>query len=228
MDTALNLDTVAREMRNGFADKDFLTHARNSAPAGLRLRSDAEMTRTLEEILTKHEPGTDLHVFGYGSLMWNPGVQHTVSIRARVHGWHRCFCLRNLIGRGAPETPGVMLALDSGGSCTGVAIRIPAKHVREQLELLWRREMSWGSYRARWVTAWVDRVPLRAVTFVVDPRHERYLKNLTPREIASLIATGQGRLGTCRSYFDATLQKLAELGIRDRGMEELNKLLSSV
>jgi cation transport protein ChaC len=119
-----------------------------------------------------------------------------------------------------------MLALDRGGSCAGMLFRIPAAKVEHELRLLWRREMTWGSYEARWVRAWAGSDGLPAVTFVVDRRQERYLGRLPPTDTARLIATGCGQLGTCRAYFDATVRKLRELGIRDATMEELDALLA--
>lgn len=223
----IDLGAAAQDLRNRLADKNFLARARDWVPAGVRMRTQLEMESTLREILQHREPGSDIHVFGYGSLMWNPGVEHIASFKARVHGWHRCFCLRCVIGRGTPETPGLMLAMDRGGSCNGMLVRIPADKVLEEMTLLWRREMSWGSYQARWVTAWAGAVPIRAVTFVVNRRHERYIRGLNPQQAARLIDTGYGRLGTCRAYFDATMLRLRELGIRDRGMEELEARLGS-
>jgi glutathione-specific gamma-glutamylcyclotransferase len=220
--------TAARELRERLADKNFLARMRGTAPAGVKVRTQAELDGILQETLWQHEPDSDIHVFGYGSLMWNPGVEHVASFRARIHGLHRCFCLRSLIGRGTPETPGLMLALDRGGSCNGMLLRIEARKVRDELALLWRREMSWGSYQARWVTAWADSAPIRAVTFVVDRGHERYVKGLPLQEAARLIDTGCGGLGTCRSYFDATVHKLRELGIQDKKMEQLQALLRRV
>lgn len=222
-----DLEAAAQDLRNRLADTNFLALARDWAPAGVQVRTQLEMESTLQEILLQREPGADIHVFGYGSLMWNPGVEHAASFKAKVHGWHRRFCLRCVIGRGTPETPGLMLAMDRGGSCTGMLFQIPANKVLEEMTLLWRREMSWGSYQARWVTAWAGAVPIRAVTFVVDRRHERYVEGLHPEQAARLIDTGYGRLGTCRAYFDATMLRLRELGIRDRGMEQLDARLRS-
>src|SRR5262245_16432500 len=133
-------------MRQRLADGNFLATAQQIVPPGARVRTQAELDRSLDGILRRHPAGAAIHVFGYGSLMWNPALAHDGQFRARVYGWHRCFCLRSLIGRGTPETPGLMLALDRGGSCNGMLLRIPASRMREELALLWRREMSWGSY----------------------------------------------------------------------------------
>lgn len=217
----LELDATELELRNRLAVQEFLANARANAPAGFKLRSQEDYEATLDRMLIGHRPGDPIHVFAYGSLMWNPALAHDARFRARIYGWHRSFCVRNLIGRGAPECPGLMLALDKGGSCNGVLLRIPAPKVDEQLALLWRREMTWGTYDARWVTAWGDLGPVRAVTFVVHRRHERYASNLAPQEAARLINSGRGVLGTCRAYFDATLQTLRDLGIRDEAIERL-------
>jgi cation transport protein ChaC len=187
----------------------------------MTLRTRAELDATLDAILRRHRAGTDLHVFAYGSLMWNPALEHSGVSRARVHGWHRRYCLRNFIGRGSPDEPGLMLALDSGGSCNGMLIRIPAAKVRDELTLLWRREMTTGSYDARWIRAWHDGAAVDAVTFVVNRGHDRYVRELPTEQICTLINTGKGSLGTCRAYFEATVSKLRELGIEDMHMERL-------
>lgn len=209
--------------REALATGDLLRSLRDSAPPCMRFRSDAELESTLAEALSGHAAGDDLHVFGYGSLMWNPAL-HTVDTRlAHVPGWHRRFCLRMLMGRGSIEHPGAMLALDRGGACHGVLLRIAAGQVRDELALLWRREMLAGAYDARWVTARVGGSKVRALTFVANRAHERYIAHQPVEEIARLIRTGQGALGNARSYFDATVQTLERLGIQDRGMARLRR-----
>jgi cation transport protein ChaC len=224
----IELDPAALGMRERLSHVDFLANARASAPAGFRMRTHADFEGTLERILCSHRPGEPLHVFAYGSLMWNPALMHDAQFKARIHGWHRSFCIRNFVGRGTPECPGLMLALDKGGCCNGVLLRIPASNVSEEVALLWRREMTWGTYDARWVTAWVDSAPVRALVFVVDRRHERYVGKLSPQETARLINCGRGALGTCSDYFDATVRKLRELGIRDAAMERLHAVVGHV
>ena len=198
---------------------------RSNPPPGVRLRSDEELEATLAELLRTHAPGDDLLVFGYGSLMWNPAIEAIDTRVARVAGWHRRFCLRSFIGRGTPETPGVMLALDRGGACRGLVFRIGAAKVRAELELLWRREMISGSYDARWVCARVGRETVRALTFVVNRGLDRYIAERAPEHVAHLIATGRGSLGTTRDYFDSTRRTLRQLGIRDVGIERLHRAL---
>ncbi|MBV8604932.1 MAG: gamma-glutamylcyclotransferase [Pelomonas sp.] len=103
-----------------------------------------------------HDAAEDLYVFGYGSLLWNPALDALGSELVGVHGWHRRFCLRLVIGRGTPEAPGAMLALDRGGACRGLVYRIAAAKVPHELRLLWQREMGSRSYDWRWVDARAD------------------------------------------------------------------------
>ncbi len=202
----------------------WLDALRAAPPAGMKIRSDDELDASLSDALRHHDPAADVHVFGYGSLMWNPAMEHTQVHKARVRGWHRRFCLRLFIGRGSPKQPGVMMALDRGGACHGLLFRIPARHARDELHLLWRREMAFGGYDARWVAASVDGRVVRALTFVANRRQGRYAA-FAADEVAHFIRTGAGSLGTCRGYFEATLRKLDSLGIRDAGIERVRLAL---
>lgn len=203
-----------------------LTAWRNNPPPGVKLRSDEELDESLAATLSSHDRAQDVHVFGYGSLMWNPALEYAEVRTARLRGWHRRFCLRLLLGRGSPEAPGVMLALDRGGACTGRLYRIPAAKAGEELRLLWRREMIAGSYSARWVSVLVGDRRLRAITFVVDRHHPRYIGGLAVDQIAHLLGTGKGSLGTSRWYFDALSTVLGEMNVRDAGIERLRMALS--
>jgi len=99
-------------------------------------RTEAEMAAGLEDVLRQLGENEDLWVFGYGSLIWNPAFEFAEERCALLRGWHRRFCLKLYAGRGTLETPGLMLALDRGGACRGVAFRIPATKVRQELDLL--------------------------------------------------------------------------------------------
>jgi cation transport protein ChaC len=203
-----------------------LMHAlRENPPAGLTMRSDTEMDRTLRAVLDRHGSGQDLHVFGYGSLMWNPALDVVDTFVARIDGWHRRFCLRLILGRGTPAQPGAMLALDNGGACNGLLYRIEAAKVEAELRLLWRREMLTGTYDARWVAARARGQKIRALTFVVNRAHDRYIGGHPLEHVAHLIRTGYGPLGTSRAYFDSTVQTLARLGLRDAGIERLRRVI---
>jgi cation transport protein ChaC len=197
-----------------------------AANPDIRMRSEAEMTALMDATLAGHPPEDDLYVFGYGSLIWNPAFHFEDKTTALLRGYHRRFCLRMIQGRGTRENPGLMLALDHGGACKGVAFRIAAAKAREELHVLWQREMFGGSYNARWVnlTASCGRA-IRAVTFVINRKHPRYLPELSLEQTAAIIATARGDLGTCREYLENTISHLAVLGLRDAGLERIAKTL---
>ena len=220
--TPLPLPGSPDETRQRLQDGSFVRALRADPPPGVRLRTDDELEATLDDALRTHDPAQDANVFGYGSLMWNPALD-VVDVRvARVAGWHRRFCLRSFIGRGTPATPGAMLALDRGGACRGLLFRIAAARLRDELRLLWRREMISGSYDARWVCARVGHEKVRALTFVVNRTQDRYIAERSPEHVARLIATGRGSLGTTREYFESTRRALQQLGIHDPGIERLH------
>jgi len=188
-------------------------------------RTESEMAEGLEQVLGQHGENEDLWVFGYGSLIWNPAFDYAESRCALLRGWHRRFCLKLYAGRGTLETPGLMLALDRGGACRGVAFRIAAANVRQELGLLWQREMFGGSYNARWVSLesagnWRGE-KFRALTFVINHTHPRYMAELSVEQTAALIATGCGELGSCREYLENTVAHLLELGVRDTNLSRI-------
>jgi len=196
-----------------------------AAHPDVRWRTDAEMTALMDNILAAHPEDDDLYVFGYGSLIWNPAFDYIEKRTALLHGWHRRFCLKMMMGRGSREQPGLMLALDHGGACKGVAFRIEAARVREELSVLWQREMFGGGYNARWVKLKSDGEIIRAVTFVINRRHPRYTPELSVEQSAAMIATACGDLGTCREYLENTIAHLAQLGLTDAGLQRIAKAL---
>jgi glutathione-specific gamma-glutamylcyclotransferase len=210
--------TITREaLRDGTA----LALARRQMPPGTLMLSDVEIEADLDTTLARRAPGEDVWLFGYGSLMWNPAIEFAESRAGTVHGWHRRFCLWLHGGRGSPDNPGLMLALERGGSCAGLLFRIPAAHARSELLLAWRRELFTGAYHARWVTARTAAGPVRAVTFVANLAHRRYAGRLDDALAATHIATATGSLGSCAAYLSSTLEALHAAGLRDRRLERL-------
>ena len=189
----------------------------------LQLLSDAERAASLADTLSRRPAGRDgVWLFAYGSLIWNPALLFDRRRVARIHGWHRAFCLSTVAGRGTPEAPGLVLGLDRGGACTGAAFRIAEDALDRELALLWQREMLSGSYSPRWVTVrGADGVPFgQAITFTIR-RDGPYYTRLDPPELVRRLATAAGALGSSAEYLFRTRDGLRGLGIRDRHVEAL-------
>lgn len=204
-----------------------LAAIRASATPDFPVRSDEELEASLEEALAPHPPEDDLWVFGYGSLMWNPAFHHAEHRIGTVRGYHRRFCLWLSRGRGSPDCPGLMLALDRGGVCRGMAFRVRAREVRTELLLVWRREMLSGAYLARWVDVATEAGPVRAVTFVVNQKHARYAGRLSETATAERIRLAAGELGSCLDYFDRTVEALHRFGIADAALERVGRAIGA-
>jgi cation transport protein ChaC len=211
--------------REGLRDGSLLAAARQRMPPGTTLLSDAAIEADLDARLAQHPSGEDVWLFGYGSLMWNPAIEYAECRPGTVHGWHRQFCLWLHVGRGSPDNPGLMLALDRGGRCAALLFRIPAVKARAELLLAWRREMFTGAYGTRWVTAATDAGPVRAVTFVANRAHLRYAGRLDDATVAGRLATASGSLGSCATYLAETLRVLHAVGLRDHALERLQRLV---
>ncbi len=211
--------------RAGLLDGSMLAAARLAMPPDTVLATDAEIEADLDAALARHAPGEDVWLFGYGSLMWNPAIEFAERRAGVVRGWHRRFCLWLHIGRGSPDNPGLMLALDRGGSCAGVLFRIPAADARAELLLAWRRELFTSAYLSRWVTAMTDAGPVRAVTFVANRAHPRYAGRLDEALVARHLASATGSLGSCAAYLAETLGALQSVGLRDRALERLQRMV---
>ncbi len=192
-------------------------------PPGTTLLSDVAIEADLDARLSRHPPGADVWLFGYGSLMWNPAIAFAERRPGAVHGWHRRFCLWLHMGRGSPDNPGLMLALERGGRCAGLLFRILAAEARAELLLAWRRELFTGAYCSRWVTALTDAGPVRAATFVANCAHPRYAGRLDEAAVAARLAAASGSLGSCAAYLAETLGALQAVGLRDRSLERLHR-----
>jgi glutathione-specific gamma-glutamylcyclotransferase len=181
-----------------------------------------EREASLGEALKRYAPGDEAWVFAYGSLMWNPALEFAEAARCRVEGWRRSFCFWMPLGRGTPELPGLMLALEGGGACEGIAYRLAPHQVRSELAILWNREMLAGVYQPRWVPATLaDGRTVTAVTFVVDTSHSQYCGDLPIERAAHHIAFAEGRRGACRDYLANTAAHARAIGIHDAYVEEL-------
>jgi len=179
-----------------------------------RLSGEA-LERSLEQMLAEHAADREIWVFGYGSLMWNPEFAYDAKRVATVHGYHRNFCLWSRINRGTPESPGLVLTLERGGSCRGLVYRLTRSRDREELSRLWRREMSMGSYRPRWLECRSGGEAFEALAFVVNRRCTGYAGKLPMETMVHTIATARGKYGSSADYLFRTEAALAEHGIRD-------------
>ena len=187
----------------------------------MRRCTDEERTESRARMLEGLGTDEDIWIFGYGSLMWNPAFHYAERRPGLIHGWHRSFCLWTPLGRGAPENPGLVLALDRGGSCRGIAYRITAHDRETELPLLWQREMVADGYNPRWVTVHGDASDVRAITWVINPTGERYAGKLPLETLARTLATASGRLGSNRDYLENTVAHLDELGIGERPLHAI-------
>ena len=158
----------------------------------------------------------DLWVFGYGSLMWRPGFPHTARHRADLHGYHRSLCIFSHVHRGTPEMPGLVLGLDRGGRCRGLAFRVGAASRHETLAYLREREQATSVYLERHVRIRLDTGDhVRAVTYVADRRHPQYAGRLPVEDLLRLVRQGVGISGANPDYVKATHTQLIELGVSD-------------
>jgi glutathione-specific gamma-glutamylcyclotransferase len=160
--------------------------------------------------------------------IWRPACEVDGQRHALLRGWHRKFCLRLLRYRGSLDCPGLMMALDIGGSCRGVAQRIPAKHVEERLGQLLRRETSVkpASNMPRWVTVETDEGKQRALAFAINRKAPTYAALHSLEETADILARACGHWGSGAEYLMHTVAHLEELGIHDRYLWQLQELVA--
>lgn len=172
----------------------------------------------------RHDPGHDLWVFAYGSLMWRPGFAYVEAWRARLTGYRRCFCIYSVHHRGTPDRLGMVLGLDRGGACEGVAYRVAAVHAAEVRRYLRAREQVSGVYREAYLPVELEQHPpvqVMALAYTVERAHAAYAGRLPLGLQARLIRGGKGVSGANLDYLVSTLRHLGELGIRERELERL-------
>ncbi len=190
----------------------------------MRILTDEERAASLGATLAQRpHAGDGVWLFAYGSLIWNPALHFDQRRLARVHGWHRSFCLSTQAGRGTPSNPGLVLGLDRGGACIGAAFHVPEHLITDELSLLWRREMLSGSYHPRWVrVCGADRVPFgHAIAFTIHRDGEHYVGGLAREDVVRRLASACGALGSSADYLFRTRDGLRSLGICDKGIEDL-------
>ena len=167
--------------------------------------------------------GHDLWIFAYGSLMWHPGFPYEEARPALLRGYHRAFCLYSHQYRGTPEKPGLVLGLDSGGSCRGIAYRVTASNAKRVMAYLWKREMPARTYACREVKVTLAGRAVRACAFIVRRDHPQYAPDLSVQRTVELVCQGHGRRGPCMAYLENTVRHLDQLGIPDRRLHAILK-----
>ena len=173
----------------------------------------------------------DIWVFGYGSLIWDPGFAFAEAQVARLDGWHRSFCMMSVHYRGTPAAPGLVLALDraAAATCHGLAFRVAAADAMATTAYLRDRELISAAYlEARLPVTLPGGAQVEALTYVINRDHAQYAGVLTTDQQAQIIATSVGIKGDNADYLTATAAHLARLGIADAEMEHLVALVTQL
>ena len=186
-----------------------------------RALTDEQLSESLTATLARKPKGAGWWIFAYGSLLWNPLFPFVEARPAMLRGLHRRFCLWSLASRGTPDAPGLVLGLERGGTCRGVALRLPAPLALDELHLLWRREMVVGSYDPRWVKVHADGREVVALTFVVRRDHPQYAGRLPLPKQVRVLASARGAFGESADYLERTRVALVSHGIVDPYLESL-------
>ena len=174
------------------------------------------------------DAGHDLWVFAYGSLMWRPGFRYAEARHGRLTGYRRCFCIYSIHHRGTKARPGLVLGLDRGGACEGIAYRVPAADAVATVRYLRAREQVNGVYHEAHVPVQLmgePRLEVLALAYIVERAHPSYAGQLPPIHEARLIRGASGKSGNNLDYLISTLRHLGELGIRERGLERVLTLI---
>ncbi|MEK9676791.1 MAG: gamma-glutamylcyclotransferase [Rhodospirillaceae bacterium] len=181
---------------------------------------DATRHRLLAD-LTEDE---DVWLFAYGSLIWNPTIEFLEKRAGTLHGFHRQFCLKTLMGRGTPDNPGLTLALEPGGECCGILFRVAAAEREQELKIVWGREMLSGAYRPQWVEVETEQETVRAIAFTMNHDYPNYTGPLPEEHIVNTMATAIGPLGGCWEYLFQTCEHLADNDLDDSHLTRLREL----
>ena len=163
-------------------------------------------------------------VFGYGSLMWNPGFEFEEQQPAHLFGFRRSLCVRSWVHRGTEHRPGLVLGLDRGGSCRGVAFRVLPSRQDAVVAYLRERELVTHVYKERTLAATLgDGRRVKALAYIIDRAHHQYAGSLSIDEAAVTVSSAVGKSGHNIDYVRNTLTHLREMGIRDHWLEDVGR-----
>ena len=168
-------------------------------------------------------------VFGYGSLMWNPGFEFEERQAAHLFGFRRSLCVRSWVHRGTEERPGLVLGLDRGGSCRGVAFRVALEKQEVVVDYLRERELVTHVYKERTLPATLgDGRRVTTLAYICDRAHHQFAGALSIEEAAGTVSTAIGKSGHNMDYVRNTLAHLREMGIRDHWLEDVGRTAESL
>ncbi|KRE09970.1 gamma-glutamyl cyclotransferase [Bosea sp. Root381] len=177
--------------------------------------------------MTSEFGGSELWVFGYGSLIWRPGFDFEESVAGRLHGYHRSLCIFSHVHRGTPDRPGLVLGLDRGGVCRGLAFRVAAERAQETVAYLRAREQATSVYVERQMPVRLeDGRSIRALVYVADRKHLQYAGRLPRAKQLELVRHGRGSSGVNPDYVLLTDEHLRKMGIFDPVLAGLAEELS--
>ena len=195
---------------------------------GIAYFTEAEYDASVRAMLEAEGAVGDVWLFAYGSLLWKPVCRDVERRLGVVRGWHRSFCLRLTRWRGTRERPGLMMALDRGGQCRGMACRLPAEEAVASLGKIWRREMSSRppTNRPRWLDIHTPGGTVRGIAFTADRKGRAYVRPRSLEETADILAGAVGHWGSGAEYLFETVSHLEALGIRDRNLWRLQAVVA--
>jgi glutathione-specific gamma-glutamylcyclotransferase len=194
--------------------------------------TEADWEAAAQAILKSRPDEREFWVFAYGSLLWNPVLRPVEERAGTVRGWHRSFRMYVSNWRGTVDQPGLMMGLDRGGQCKGLAFRLPENDLQPQLLMLLRRELPIkpvgkpSTYLPRWVCVRTGNEDFKALAFVINPLGASYAGRLALEEAAAILSDACGHGGSCAEYLYNTIAHLELLGIQDRGLAKLQALVA--
>lgn len=183
----------------------------------------------LEAVTREWGGQSDLWIFAYASLIWRPEFEFSEERFATIYGYHRALKMWSHVNRGTPECPGLVFGLLPGGSCKGVAFRLPRAHVETILPHLWAREMPNGVYDPKWLccrtTVGDKKMDVKALAFTLSKRSPSHTGVLSEDSYRKIFSSSRGRYGSTRDYAQQTYDKLRTLGIHDHALGKLLHLV---
>ena len=199
-------------------------------PGEHRIMSDDVRDQMVADTLSRAPSKSEFWVFAYGSLIWNPAIEYEEKIKCILPGYHRSFCFWTVLGRGCEDQPGLMMGLEPGGECNGIAYRLNNENLHTEVDILFRREMISYIYKPTWTTAHC--VPngngngngnktIDVLTFVVDEQNERFCDDIDEQTLIHAIATAAGPLGRNCDYLYQLMEHLEEIGFTDQSMSDI-------